>query len=405
MSFQHIDDIDDRGSADYFHGRHHEIGFFKSSLETSKRKGKAKSILIQGPPGVGKTALKEELKKIAQPHWNVVEIQSIGQLSDPFRLGVLLLGRKKFQRMTQEIEFNFKVFKGKVEYQKIEDDVFEILSLLTKPVLLVLDEAQIIGNQLRNDPVSIDTIRFVIKAIHNLECHHGLVTLFTGLGNTKKLYRDFDISRFHSNAVVHLQALDKTSEYAILKDYLVKEAKLDSKHPDLDNFIQTISKETHQWPHHIVVYGQTASKLIQHHQGILSEKVWNETLQRGFQLKNQYYEGRFDDITPGQRHVIYSGILHHQINEKFINVDKIINDFISNPLIQDAEKTWNSLIAKGIVQIGKSGFYQIPIPSMRTWMIKECQQYYKILNIKPSAKMQQIIHSLNTPNVDNHPKM
>ncbi len=405
MSFQHIDDIDDRGSADYFHGRHHEIGFFKSSLETSKRKGKAKSILIQGPPGVGKTALKEELKKIAQPDWKVVEIESIHQLSDPFRLGVLLLGRKKFQRVAQEIGFNVKVFKGKVEYQKIEDDVFEILSLLTKPVLLVLDEAQIIGDRLRNDPVSMDTIRFTIQSIHNLECHHGLVTLFTGLGNTKKLYRDFDISRFHSNSVINLQALDKASEYAILKDYLVKEAKLDSKHPDLDDFIQTISKETHQWPQHIICYAQTASRLLQHHQGNLSQNVWNETLQRGSQLKNQYYHGRFDEIIPQIRCSIYHTLLENESKKNGIGSYQVIQDFKLNPYIESPQKTWNHLIAKGIVQIKQNSFYQIPIPSMRTWMIKEYQQYHKALGMKPSAKMQQIIHSLNTPNVDNNPKM
>ncbi|MCY4160775.1 MAG: hypothetical protein OXE77_02810, partial [Flavobacteriaceae bacterium] len=312
--------------------------------------------------------------------------------------------RKKFQRVAQEIGFNVKVLKGKVEYQKIKDDVFEILSLLTKPILLVLDEAQIIGNELSDHQTSPSPISFVLKAIHNLEGHHGLVTLFTGLGNTRKLYHDFNISRFHSNAVIDLQPLDKASEYAILEDYLVKQAKLDSKHPDLDDFIQTISKETYQWPHHIVVYGQTASKLIQHH-GILSEKVWHETLQKGFQLKNQYYEGRFDEITPEIRCSIYYALLENEIQKNNIRSLQVIEALKLNPYIKDPQATWDRLIAKGIVQVKKGGFYQVPIPSMRTWMIKEYQQYHKALGMKPSAKMQQIIHSLNTPNVDNNPKM
>ncbi|MCY4254342.1 MAG: AAA family ATPase [Flavobacteriaceae bacterium] len=404
MSFQHIDDIDDRGSADYFHGRHDEIGFFKSSLETSKRKGKAKSILIQGPPGVGKTALKQELKKIAQPNWKVIEIESIHQLSDPFGLGVLLLGRKKFQRVAQEIGLDLKILKGKIEYQKIKDDVFQILSLATKPILLVLDEAQIIGNEFSDHQTSISPISFVMKAIHNLEGHHGFVTLFTGLGNTRKLYHDFNISRFHSNAVINLQPLDPTSEKAILKDYLVKDAKLDPNHSDLDDFIQTISKETHQWPHHIICYAQTASKLIQHH-GVLSENVWNETLERGRRLKDQYYQGRFDGITAEIRCSIYHALLENEIQKNQIRSLQLIESLTLNPYIKDPQTTWDRLIAKGIVQVGNNGFYQIPIPSMRTWMIKKYQQYHQALGMKPSTKMQQIIQSLNTPNIDNHPKI
>ncbi|MCY4162500.1 MAG: ATP-binding protein [Flavobacteriaceae bacterium] len=57
MKSQELDVIDDRGTAKYFHGRKPEINFFKNSLEQSKKRSQAKSILIQGPPGVGKTAL------------------------------------------------------------------------------------------------------------------------------------------------------------------------------------------------------------------------------------------------------------------------------------------------------------------------------------------------------------
>ncbi|MCY4215611.1 MAG: ATP-binding protein [Flavobacteriaceae bacterium] len=400
MNPQEIIEIDDRGTAEYFHGRKPEIDFFKASIERCKKTGKAKSILIQGPPGVGKTALKNQLKQITKDTWQVIELDTITDLADPVKLGNSLLGRKKFQKTAKEIGLDLKAIKGKIIYEKTNDTVSEILSLLDKPTLLVLDEAQMAEIQLKKDTELWRQVSSTLNNIHNLENGYGWITLFAGLGNTRKIYHDFRISRFYANSVIDLGPIDETSETNIIKDYLVRGAEVNPKHLDLDHWIHQLSKQTYQWPHHIVSYGETASKMIRNNKGILSDKVLNETLQKGLFLKNDYYEHRFYEINPGHRCSIYHGILENEISANVINVDKVLDDFTSRPYIEDPQKTWDNLIGRGIVQIGKNGFYQIPIPSMRTWMIKQCQMYHQLMQSKPSLKMQQIFKSLDASKID-----
>ncbi|MCY3997753.1 MAG: ATP-binding protein [Flavobacteriaceae bacterium] len=51
-----------RGKAEYFHGREKEQAFFKNALKKTRSRGVGTSFLVQGSPGVGKTALLEKCK-------------------------------------------------------------------------------------------------------------------------------------------------------------------------------------------------------------------------------------------------------------------------------------------------------------------------------------------------------
>ena len=59
-------DIEDRGPARYFHGRGEILGSFMRQLRRAKATNGGTIILVQGPPGAGKTALLEECKKKAR---------------------------------------------------------------------------------------------------------------------------------------------------------------------------------------------------------------------------------------------------------------------------------------------------------------------------------------------------
>ncbi len=278
-------------------------------------------------------------------------------------------------------------------YEKTEDTVSEILSLLYTPTLLILDEAQMVEIQLKKDSDQWCQVSTTLNCLHNLKNKHGLVCLFAGLSNTQNIFQDFKISRFYSNAIIDLQPIDKPSEKAILKDYLVQGSHINKNHPDLDLWINQLSKETLQWPHHIVCYVETASKMLEKHDGILSDKLLGSIMKKGLVLKNDYYQRRFHEISPRMRCFIYQTIFENEINPNTIDVDTVLDDFELNPYIKEPKKTWDDLVSRGIVQVQGNGFYQIPIPSMRTWMIGQYQAYCQTISLKPSRKYNRcLIH-------------
>ncbi len=396
MKSKELNVIDDRGPAKYFHGRKQEINFFKHSLEQSQKRGLAKSILIQGPPGVGKTALIDEFKKKLTTIWRVVELNTIIDLANPIQCAHLLIGRKKFQKKAKEIGLDLKVLKGKIEYEKTEETISEIISLIDTPTLLILDEAQMAEIQLTKGSDPWRQVSVILNGLHNLKNEHGFVCLFGGLSNTQNIFHDFKISRFYTNAIIDLQRIDQSSEKAILKDYIVQEAHVDPHHPDLDHWLDQLSKETLQWPHHIVCYAETASKMLKKHNGVLSDHVLGTILGKGLALKNDYYQRRFYKISPRMRCFIYHAIFENEMNPNTIDVDTVLDDFELNPYIKEPKKTWNDLVSRGIVQVQGNGFYQIPIPSMRTWMIGQYQAYCQTISLKPSMKIQRMFDTLTS---------
>ncbi len=57
---------DDRGETKYFHGRKKDVEYFLRRLSESKDRKVGTIFLVQGPPGVGKTALLGECRKRAE---------------------------------------------------------------------------------------------------------------------------------------------------------------------------------------------------------------------------------------------------------------------------------------------------------------------------------------------------
>ncbi len=73
---------------------------------------------------------------------------------------------------------------------------------------------------------------------------------------------------------------------------------------------------------------------------------------------------------------------------------KIQSDFKMDPMIENSAAMFQDIVSRGILQMGEDGFYQISIPSLRTWILEEYQSYLNIINHKPSHKIQRFIDSI-----------
>ena len=162
----------DRGVAKYFYGRKEIRNKFKDSLEIAENSKGGSILLIQSPPGVGKTALLakcwEEAKK---KDWDVVEIDP-RDLWDPDKLRKTLDIGPKIRVTGGGGEAGIAkvlIAKGKAEItiDHYPRTTLDILRLGPKPLLLVLDEAQHLGEDSRITGECKDDVRTLLKRIHN----------------------------------------------------------------------------------------------------------------------------------------------------------------------------------------------------------------------------------------------
>ncbi|MCY4159756.1 MAG: ATP-binding protein [Bacteroidetes bacterium] len=362
----HISEIiADRGPARYFHGRTRILQKFNDLLglaETMKT-GRT-TILIQGAPGAGKTALLEEMALDAlERQWNVVEI-NLGDLYNPVQIAQTL-GKPYVSRKKTATKVDGKLLSK--EYTKEvagDSSVSQVLEKMNpkEGVLLVLDEAQRIAGFLgtSNKIAVMETL----DNLHNGKVNRPIILLAAGLGPTSNALRSLGISRFKGGCFVELGALSKESERAVIQDWLVKEG---GAKRDPDVWIDAIAQKTHGWPQHISAYGDIAAKQIQNDHGEMSPEGLEIVYKLGTEKREAYYEQRTEEISRKERRSLAKLIKNIAIEDGLDGED--IEEFLSRDFGPDrATDLFNRVVEKGILHRQK-GVYTVPIPSMRTWLI------------------------------------
>ncbi|MCY4299690.1 MAG: ATP-binding protein [Flavobacteriaceae bacterium] len=392
----------DRGEAHYFHGRQEEIGFVQDALKSSQDDRKSHSILIQGAPGVGKSALLNELRERMKHRCCVVKLE-LRMLSNMYQLESAVLGKKKYRKESQKVQGNLKLVAGKVNYERSEPTVSSIFKKIQKPILLTLDEAQMMRVGHVKGDRETEKKAHLFDELHNLQLKQGLVFLIAGLSHTRKVFKDFEISRFSDDCVINLSRLDQKAEEDILRDYLVRGAGVKPNHPNLNDWVHQMSKETYQWAHHISCYGQVAAQKIKKNRGVLSNELFSDILKESRRKKITYYHGRFAELEARERASIYHAFFENEHQESILDKSKVELDFKNNPIVKHPKQMFEELVSRGVLQIRLDGFYQIPIPSLRTWMLQEYQNYLIIMNQKPSVKIQQMFDSLKFNQANDRP--
>lgn len=355
----------ERDKARYFHGRKEELNHFRNLLNESKIKGVGSSFLIQGAPGIGKTALIHECVGIAKKSkWNVVKI-NIETLSNPTDL---------FYRITKDSDPKTYIHAQKVDLAlwktelrtKTKEEINYVNEELikSKPTLLVLDETQNLGidGAFSNDKKG-EIIAFLEK-FHNLKTKKGFAFLFAGLSNTKDVLKEFGISRFNSKYSFNLQPLDKESERAIIRDWINEKVKGDEA---IEGWIDKITPKTYQWAKHITSYCNAIHNQLQKVKKLSKETLQN-VLDEGDYLKKDYYSQRCVGLLREDREILAK--LVQTLPNVFTKTQVI--DFLSkeNSLLE-TQKFFDFLMVRGIFHLGIDGDFSISMPSFKTWLVEQ----------------------------------
>ncbi len=363
------DYVADRGPTKYFHGRVQILRNFDKLVKDSMEPGGGSTFLIQGAPGVGKTALLYECGKLAKGNgWEVAKIKT-GALWDKGKM-LRTLGFGKMVGIDNVSLGLSEAFTAKISLSKPARSTTSLNVVekrKRKPLLLVLDEAQRLSNANELPKTQFDEAGDLLEAIHNGELNKPVILLAAGLGSTGEAFRSLGISRFKGGCFVELGALGRASERAVIKDWLVKDG---GAKGDPTTWIDQIAQKTHGWPQHISAYGDAAAKQIQHDHGEMTAAGLDMVYRVGAERRRAYYRHRVSGFDGNELICLYEAVAGINSRTPF-NKDLVLSPLNKKYESDLAEKIFKKFIDKRVVSVVGTTMYSVPIPSMHDWMRSE----------------------------------
>ncbi len=358
----------DRGPTPFFHGRNPILDSFEKRLVDDKEKNEGTIFIVQGPPGIGKTALLAECWKKAQAkEWEVREL-AISALWNPDRMAECL-GLKKKEIITEKttggggkVQFGEASLGGNVsrttKKTRTMDTSRGVILKIKKPLLLILDEAQRMGESKNINGPYKDEVSDLLDQIHNGKLGRPVILLAGGLGMTEEAFVALGISRMAENCMFDMEPLEKEEERLIIRDWLKKVGEATG---DVTHWIDTITTETVQWPRHVDSYARNAARLIKDNHGRMTEDLLCSVMETGRVNRREYYRGRTKTLSYNE----FNGLaeLFQHVSLEIGLTDEEIKRAIG-------KSGFERSLSKGVLY-RKGLRYSIPIPSLQDYMVRE----------------------------------
>ena len=359
--------------AKYFHGRADHLKTFRKWMDRAEKQERGTSFLVQGPPGVGKTALLYECRKRAHEEGWITALISTNALWDPDILRHDL-GKSTGAELT-EIFGELGITAGGVtgsaklggKMNPAKEHTKKILASAKAPLLLILDEAQTLAIPGVLPEAQREVTVPLLESIHLGTMGTPVILLAGGLGKTADIFDDLGISRHKDGCLIELHALKKENERAILTDWLVKEGKAKG---DVTSWVEKIMQETHGWGQHINAYKEAAVDHLQETGGEMNSEGLGLVIAAGAELRRKYYEGRVLKFVAQERRSL-ARIMTEIPRDGVLEEDDILNPLVKEYGAERGRELFFLSVQKGVFYYNNDrGAYSAPIPSMRDWLMK-----------------------------------
>ncbi len=360
----------DRGKAEFFRGRQEQLEAFNQLIKRTEKEKSGTTFLVQGAPGVGKTAFLEECEeKMDKKTWDVVwadpnVLWDVDELRKKLRLGYkvrlarlfIALGIENLIKIGSHFKLADRTIIGSINNRRKK-----------RGLMLILDEIQDLGKKASPpDKAAEIRVRNTLYQMHNWRIKKPFILLVGGLGMSKSVFKEFGISRFNRKCAFNLGALNKKAEKEIIKQYMTTKGGVDEKNPRLNHWINTIITETQGWAHHIIGYGIVLSEQLKENHGVLDKKKLKHVLEKGEKERFNYYEQRIEGIDIQKRKLIAS-LLKKEMPD--MSEDDIVSFFQETFDYEKSKYLFDTTLEKGVFHQNEDGAFVVPIPSMRTWIL------------------------------------
>ena len=253
------------------------------------------------------------------------------------------------------------------------DAVKRALSDSKRPVVLFLDEAQ---------GVEVYDVKSVLPLITRLHTgNHGapFLTVFAGLAYSSGVLRERGISRFSQGHEITLSALASEEATEIVLRMLA-EFRVRGDNELKSQWAQTLAKVSCGWPQHLHVSMQALAAQLPAATtpGSLEpidSPFGSEVLKASSQAREQYYERRIDDelvvaldLVAETLRRIGSGAFPANVLAHIREAAKPGHGTHSLPKDHDAEVFLDRMIRRGVLQHASGHKLVCPIPSLRNYI-------------------------------------
>ena len=393
------------GRVPFFRGRDAEFNVFRKaagSLDDGRVGGG--TMVFQGAPGAGKSALMEECMEAVRRHstpeapWVAVAIrpETLNSAVDVMILlieaanaenerlskmapgaiagklkGLLETGRKFYGELSERgiglagVSIGGKPEAGSsgdtyIPSERVFRDAAPLLENLHLVVLV--DEAQ-------NIPVSGPT-KGVMDCLHNPPANIPLVAAFFGLSDTQDVLRQCGLSRFADERVVTLEPLpDEDAACAIRSAF--DAYGFTGTPEDREVWVSRLADLSQGWPQHINRVAVAAARVICDNGGRIDGTLLEQVLESGRKRKDAYYAGRL--AAGSSRAWVYRGLaLAAEENDDELSYDRIesLTEEVRGKTGQSMDDFLTNALHAGLLAPSRDipDHYRIPIPSFGDYL-------------------------------------
>ena len=193
---------------------------------------------------------------------------------------------------------------------------------------------------------------------------------------------DKDISRFKSNCYFNLEALSRTEERGVIKDWLTEEGKAKG---DITAWMNAITAETHGWGHHIASYLDPALECLKESEGEMTAEGLRIVMEKGRANRWAYYTGRTEG--PDDDHIV-------RLVEMFRDTP-VEEGFRKQDLVAELGKPgFAQAVSRGVLYYSNP-LYTLPIPSLYDYLTERASHIREAtLRYERVKKQRQASHHL-----------
>ncbi len=235
------------------------------------------------------------------------------------------------------------------------------------PLLLILDEAQHLGEDGGPPEEHRKPVRTLLKKIHNGGIGKPVILLAGGLGLTFESFAALGISRPLLGSRFHMEPLKREEERAVVEDWLTKEGEAQG---DPTAWIDAITQETYGWAQHIISYTEPAVSYLKKHGNKMTDMGLASVMEEGRANRREYYKHRLSPFIAEERRSL-AGIMLASSKEGAIEQTGAVEQLSKEYGAEKAEELFFRAVRKGVLHFNTAlGSYSVPIPSLREYIIR-----------------------------------